>query len=107
MPLWAVLPQVGMIVSIAVGDSWMRKRTPYPRLNGYSATEKILMVIISLLTISGVLWNLSTITGSAFSVGGIIGAVAGIIASLIILKYLTTQQRSRDQKRLDAELGEE
>ncbi|MEU4207844.1 hypothetical protein [Rothia terrae] len=102
-----ILPIAALIIAMATGDSWLRKRAPYPRLNGYSKLEQCLMVLISLAVIAGVIWNLSSIMDRDFSIGGAIGALAGIAASAFILKYLSTHQRRKDRERLEAQLEED
>lgn len=105
--LFALLPLLGFLVAMLIGDSWLRKRAPYPRLNGYSTLEKLFMVVISLAMVGGVIWNLSSLMDSGFSIGGIVGAVIGIGVAVFILKYLTTHQRRKDRERLDAQLDED
>ncbi len=105
--LLMILPLLAFVVAMLIGDSWLRKRAPYPRLNGYSTTEKILMVVISLAMVGGVIWNLSSLMDSGFSIGGIVGAAIGIGAAIYILKYLSTRQHRKDRERLDAQLDED
>lgn len=105
--LLAMLPFFSFVIAMSIGDGWLRKRAPYPRLNGYSTTEKIFMVVISLALVGGVIWNLSSLMDKSFSIGGLVGAVAGIGVAIFMLKYLTTHQRRRDRERLDAQIVED
>lgn len=105
--LLAMLPLLGFVIAMLIGDVWLRKHAPYPRLNGYSTAEKVLMVVISLAMVGGIIWNLSSLMDKDFSVGGLMGAVVGIGAAVFMLKYLSTHQRRKNRERLDAQLDEE
>lgn len=105
--MWTVLPMGVLIFSMAIRDFWLRQYAPTPRITPYSKAGWAFAVVVSILIMSGIYRNTLGFVDPDISRGMIVGGVVGSIASLFILRDISTKQRQRDRQRLDAQLGED
>nr|WP_120492124.1 hypothetical protein [Corynebacterium lactis] len=100
-----VLPLLGLIV----GQWWLRRRVPLPRVNKISIGEIIALVLILALFIGGMARSRMMVGSelAGYLTGSVVGVGMGLALVLVIFKIIYPMIRQRDQRRLDRELGED
>lgn len=97
------------LLALLIGQSWLRKKVPLPRINRVSKGEMAALGVILLLWVGGIARS-RTMIGTelaGYLTGAVVGAGIGIAIVLLIFKVVYPAVRDRDQRRLDRELDDD
>ena len=97
------------LLALVVGQNWLRRKVPLPRISRLSKGEVVALVIVFALWVGGIARSRGT-NGEelvGYLVGSLIGAGVGIGIVLFIFKVVYPAVRGHDQRRLDRELDED
>lgn len=97
------------LLALLIGQGWLRKRIPLPRINRVSKGEAAALCVVILLWIAGIARSRMMIGMelAGYLAGAIVGAGMGLAAVFFTFKVVYPAVRDRDQRRLDRELDED
>lgn len=97
------------LLALLIGQGWLRKRIPLPRINRISKGEAVALGVIISLWIAGLARSQMMIGMelAGYLTGAIVGVGIGLAAVLFAFKVIYPAVRDRDQRRLDRELDDD